>query len=138
MNTNEFELLEKKYEEMLNLKVAELEERYEKTLEKELSVIAAKFDSLKVISRIINNINIDGQPTNIIYEIYNQMCSNIEIEPMNHIDFSRFIVKWFDYVVINKKVAGKKRRIFIRTYPKVQDQCPVQDKVQDSVQDVKV
>lgn len=48
-----YQEIEKKFEEMLNQKVAELEKEYEKTLYKELGTVALNFDSIKVISTML-------------------------------------------------------------------------------------
>lgn len=116
MNKSEQCQLEKKYEEMLNRKAAELEKDYETRLRKALSVVAAKFDSLKVVCAIINNAEIDQKPTNLVFKVYESICMESGIQPMSDIEFSKFIAKEFNYLIADKKIKGKKRRIFIKIY----------------------
>lgn len=124
MNNNEYyQALEKKFEQMLNEKVAELERNYEATLRRELAAVALKFDSLKLILRIIRQIDIENKPTSMIYKIYKDICINLEMPYMSSVEFSRFIVKWFDYEIVDKKINGVKYRIFVKISDSVQDEC---------------
>ncbi|WP_094551534.1 hypothetical protein [Petroclostridium xylanilyticum] len=129
-----YQEIEKKFEEMLNQKVAELEKEYEKTLYKELGTVALNFDSIKVISTMLNHFDFNNKSTNDVYEAYKYFCSSIEIPYMSNVEFSRFVVKWFGFVIADKKIGGVKYRIFVKV-PAVQDEAKVQDEVQDSVQD---
>ena len=138
MNNNEYyQALEKKFEQMLNEKVAELERNYEATLRRELAAVALKFDSLKLILRIIRQIDIENKPTSMIYKIYKDICINLEMPYMSSVEFSRFIVKWFDYEIVDKKINGVKYRIFVKISDSVQDECKSSRLVQDAVQDEK-
>lgn len=120
MNNNVREMLEQKFDLILKVKIDELRKNYETTLRKELSAVAQKYDSIMVILTIIDHI--DGKPTNIAFEIYEHLCTSTGITPMCNIEFSRFVVKWFDFVIVDKKIEGVKYRIFIKAYSEtVQD-----------------
>jgi len=135
MDINEYQEIEKKFEEMLNQKVAELEKTYENMLRKELAAVALNFDSVKVISKMLLSMDINNKPTNKVYEVYKSLCSNLNIPPISNIEFSRFIVRWYNFVIVDKKINGVKYRIFVKVAKAVQDEVKVQDEVQDAVQD---
>ncbi|MPN50349.1 hypothetical protein SDC9_197975 [bioreactor metagenome] len=101
-----------KYEEMLNQQLLEIQKDYEIKLKK----IMEKYYHIKIICTIINDAGIDGKSTDFVYESYKTLCKKYGILPMHKIAFSRFIVKWFDYKIVNKKVKGKKYRLFINLF----------------------
>ena len=134
MNKNVREMSEQKFDQILKVKIDELRKNYEATLRKELATVAQKYESLNVILTMIEHI--DGKPTNIAFEIYEHLCNGTGITPMCNIEFSRFVVKWFDFVIVNKKIEGVKYRIFIKAYnEEVQDEPKSSRSVQDAVQD---
>jgi hypothetical protein len=127
-----------KFEQMLNQKVAELEKDYEKTLYKELGIVALNFDSVKVISTMMKYIDFNNKSTNKVFEMYKTACTNIGIPYMANVEFSRFIVKWFGFVIADKKIGGVKYRIFVKIPDAVQDEDESSRLVQDAVQDEKL
>lgn len=70
-------------------------------------------ESKEVINKMIDEIDITNKPTNKVYEMYESLCDSINIGCMSQIGFSRYIVRNFDYVIVDKKVNGKKYRIFV-------------------------
>jgi hypothetical protein len=131
MSKNEIDSLEKKYEEMLNKRCEVLQKQYEITLYKELNLIALNFDSIRIISTMLMHMEFNRLPTCNVYEIYKILCTNNGISYMANVEFSRFIVKWFGYTIIDKKFHGVKYRIFIKLPGAVQDEVESSSSVQD-------
>lgn len=59
------------------------------------------------MDEIINN------PTSEVYRKYQVFCSENAFQPMSNIEFSKKVKKQFDLDIVNKKVKGKKYRIFV-------------------------
>lgn len=57
---------------------------------------------------------IENQPTNEVYLKYQEFCISNTFQPMSKIEFSRQVVKHFDFSITDKKISGKKYRIFVR------------------------
>ncbi len=57
---------------------------------------------------------IENQPTNEIYLRYQEFCLSNNFQPMSRIEFSRQVTKRFDFAIVDKKISGKKYRIFVR------------------------
>lgn len=60
------------------------------------------------IDEIINN------PTKDVYVKYTEFCSINSFNPMSNIEFSKQIKKHYDIEIADKKVKGKKYRVFVR------------------------
>ena len=58
---------------------------------------------------------IENQPTAEVYKNYLEYCIHNNFQPLSHIEFSRQINKRFDFKIIDKKISGKKYRIFERS-----------------------
>lgn len=74
-----------------------------------LYVVVEKMDQDDVIA------NMPSRTAYIIYEAY---CKNYDYTPVSIITFSRFICRWFDYMIINKKIRllgkWKKARMIVK------------------------
>lgn len=57
---------------------------------------------------------IENQPTNMVYQKYQEFCLANSFQPMSRIEFSRQVTKRFDFMITDKKLSGKKYRIFVR------------------------
>lgn len=57
---------------------------------------------------------IENQPTSEIYSRYQEFCLANNLQPMSRIEFSRQVTKRFDFSIADKKIQGKKYRIFVR------------------------
>lgn len=60
------------------------------------------------------DIKIENEPTNVIYQRYTEFCLSNSFTPMSNIEFSKQVKKHFDYDIINKTIKGKKYRIFVK------------------------
>lgn len=63
------------------------------------------------------DIKIENEPTNVIYQRYTEFCLSNSFTPMSNIEFSKQVKKHFDYDIINKTIKGKKYRIFVKKEP---------------------
>ena len=64
----------------------------------------------EVIEQLDNDNLIHGRTNQEVYQLFSDRCDdNISI-----IGVSRIITKHFDYVLYDKKIDGKKRRVFLR------------------------
>ena len=58
------------------------------------------------------DLDIDLQPTNVVYEKYREFCIENNLQPMSNIEFTKSINREFGTTVIRKRIDGKLRRIF--------------------------
>lgn len=63
---------------------------------------------------------IENEPTKNIYKKYQEYCILNSLQPMSNIEFSKQVIKKFDFEVIDRKIDGKKYRIFVR---KGEEEC---------------
>lgn len=57
---------------------------------------------------------IENEPTNEVYKRYTVFCAENSMQPMSNIVFSKQLCKRMNLVIVDKKIDGKKRRIFVR------------------------
>ena len=57
---------------------------------------------------------IENEPTNKVYKRYQEYCLANSLQPMSSIEFSKQVNRILNMKVIDKKISGKKYRIFIR------------------------
>ena len=57
---------------------------------------------------------IENEPTNQVYKKYQEYCIANSLTPMSNGEFSKQVKKHFDFVIIDKKIQGKKYRIFVK------------------------
>lgn len=55
-----------------------------------------------------------NEPTKEVYKKYLEHCLSCNLQPLSHIEFSRQITKRFGFKTIDKKIDGKKYRIFVK------------------------
>ena len=58
--------------------------------------------------------NIEGEPTNKVYKKYQEYCIANSLTPLSNGEFSKQVKKHFDFVIVDKKISGKKYRIFVK------------------------
>lgn len=59
-------------------------------------------------------INIENEPTNQVYTKYKEFCIRNSLQELSSGEFSKQVKKYFNFVIIDKKIQGKKCRIFIK------------------------
>lgn len=64
--------------------------------------------------RFITDYNFENRATKAVYDEYVEYCLMNNYKPISHIMFSKYIVQYTDYKIINKTITGKKYRVFVR------------------------
>lgn len=60
------------------------------------------------------DIKIENEPTNKVYAQYNEFCIMNSFNPMSKIEFSKQVKKRFNLDITDKRINGKKYRIFVK------------------------
>ena len=55
---------------------------------------------------------VDNEPTKNIYKQYQVYCAENNLQPLSRIEFSRQVTRRFNYEIVDKKIDGKKYRVF--------------------------
>ena len=58
--------------------------------------------------------NIEGEPTNKIYQRYQEYCIANTMSPMQSGELSKQVKKHFGFIIVDKRIQGKKYRIFMK------------------------
>lgn len=56
---------------------------------------------------------IENEPTNQVYHKYQEYCLANSLQPLSNGEFSKQVKRHFDFVIADKKINGKKYRIFV-------------------------
>jgi putative DNA primase/helicase len=57
---------------------------------------------------------IENEPTNQVYKKYHEYCLSNSLQALSNIEFSKQMHKRFSFTIADKKIDGKKYRIFIK------------------------
>lgn len=57
---------------------------------------------------------LENEPTSRVYERYKEFCLAESLQPLSKIEFSRQMVKTFNYKIVDKKINNKKYRLFAK------------------------
>lgn len=57
---------------------------------------------------------IENEPTNKVYKKYQEYCIANTLTPMSNGEFSKQVKKYFNFAIVDKKIQGKKYRIFVK------------------------
>lgn len=58
--------------------------------------------------------NIEGEPTNQVYKRYQEYCIANTLTALSNGEFSKQVKKHFNFAIVDKKIQGKKYRIFVK------------------------
>ncbi len=58
---------------------------------------------------------IENEPTNEVYKRYHEYCLANSLQAMSNIEFSKQINGRFDFKIVDRKIDGKKYRIFVKS-----------------------
>ncbi|KAB3527123.1 hypothetical protein [Alkaliphilus serpentinus] len=97
---------------ILNQRVGEVSKYKKHAVKKELALMDLHMEEILIIERLSELDLIEGKPTNVVYQSYERACLHGGLTPMNQIAFSQFVIKYFEYTIKDKKIKGKKYRIF--------------------------
>ena len=57
---------------------------------------------------------VENEPTSTVYEKYKEFCIVESLQPLSKVEFSRQMTKTFNYEIVDKKIQGKKYRLFTK------------------------
>lgn len=77
----------------------------------EVAKVLAEYD--RIVERY-SEIDLRNRSTADVYDEYVRDCSSLKIAPINKIAFSRVMINKLGYEVKDRKINGKKYRIFIK------------------------
>lgn len=60
------------------------------------------------------DVKIENEPTNSVYRKYHEFCIANNFNPMSNIEFSKQVKRHFKFEIVDKKIGGKKYRIFVK------------------------
>jgi len=70
---------------------------------------------IKIIFKIIENVEILEMEAIRLYYVYFMICRNENIKPKSQIDFSRFFLNWFaQYEIKSKRFGNKIHRVITK------------------------
>lgn len=64
----------------------------------------------------VEEFQIENEPTNVVYKRYQEYCLANSLQPMSNIEFSKQVNRILGLKIIDKKINGKKYRIFVSNY----------------------
>lgn len=60
------------------------------------------------------DIKIENEPTNNVYKSYQEYCIASNLSPLSAGEFSKQVKKYYGFLIKDKKIQGKKYRIFVK------------------------
>lgn len=61
-----------------------------------------------------DEIKIEDEVTNVVYRRYNEWCLSNSLQPLSNGEFSKQVKKHFSFKIVDRRVNGKKCRIFVK------------------------
>ena len=61
-----------------------------------------------------DEVKIEDEVTNSVYRKYHEWCLSNSLQPMGHGEFSKQVKKHFGFKIVDKKINGKKYRVFVK------------------------
>ncbi len=68
------------------------------------------------VSEFLKTADVINRPTNDVYTEYVNFCNNCHLPPISNITFSKMTNRILALVIIDKKINGKKRRVFVSSF----------------------
>ncbi|AZK44791.1 phage/plasmid primase, P4 family [Paenibacillus lentus] len=81
-------------------------------VQKELEEFEENNNPILGFFKEIGKEEIENEPTNEVYKRYTVYCAENGLQPISQIGFSKQVVANFGFMVVDKKIDGRKRRIF--------------------------
>jgi len=83
-------------------------------VEKELEEYEESNNPIIGFFKEVGHDEIENEPTKDVYKRYQEYCLANNLQPMSNIEFSKQVKKKFNFEIADKKIDGKKYRIFVR------------------------
>ena len=61
-----------------------------------------------------DEIKIEDEVTNVVYRRYNEWCLSNSLQPLSNGEFSKQVKKHFGFKIVDRRVNGKKCRLFVK------------------------
>ena len=61
-----------------------------------------------------DEVKIEDEVTNVVYRKYNEWCLSNSLQPLSNGEFSKQVKKHFGFKIVDRRVNGKKCRIFVK------------------------
>ena len=61
-----------------------------------------------------DEVKIEDEVTNVVYRRYNEWCLSNSLQPLSNGEFSKQVKKHFGFKIADRRVSGKKCRIFVK------------------------
>lgn len=61
-----------------------------------------------------DEVKIEDEVTSVVYRKYNEWCLSNSLQPLSNGEFSKQVKKHFDFKIVDRRVNGKKCRIFVK------------------------
>ena len=61
-----------------------------------------------------DEVKIEDEVTNVVYRKYNEWCLSNSLQPLSNGEFSKQVKKHFGFKIVDRRVNGKKCRIFVQ------------------------
>ena len=71
-------------------------------------------EELKKAEGEIAKIKIEDEVTSVVYRRYNEWCLSNSLQPLSNGEFSKQVKKHFGFKIADRRVNGKKCRIFVK------------------------
>lgn len=85
-----------------------------KRVQKELEEYEVNNNPILMFFKEIGIDGVNNEITRDVYTKYQEFCITNSFQPMSNIEFSKQVKKHFDMEIIDKKISGKKYRIFVK------------------------
>lgn len=85
-----------------------------KRVQKELEEYEVNNNPILMFFKEIGIDGVNNEITRDVYTKYQEFCITNSFQPMSNIEFSKQVKKHFDMEIIDKKINGKKYRIFVK------------------------
>lgn len=83
-------------------------------VQKELEEYEVNNNPILMFFKEIGESNIENEITSDVYKKYQEFCITNSFQPMSNIEFSKQVKKHFDFDIVDKKINGKKCRMFVK------------------------
>jgi putative DNA primase/helicase len=82
-------------------------------VQKELEEFEENNNPILGFFKEVDKDEIENEPTNKAYQAYQEYCLANSLQPLSNGEFSKQVKKYFDFIIADKKINGKKYRIFV-------------------------
>lgn len=82
-------------------------------VQKELEEFEENNNPILGFFKEVDKDEIENEPTNQVYKLYQEFCLANSLQPLSNGEFSKQVKRHFNFAIADKKINGKKYRIFV-------------------------